>query len=111
MQPKLASLTGLHACTLCPRGGGGKRTVLARACDFSTAATPVPRDTYGQRACRRASSCQASCSDGLLQRSGAECLHNGLCWLCLHDHSLACLGGWLQAGLDHAETRDGELAM
>merc|ERR1712224_971935 len=55
-------------------------------------------------------------SDGLLQRSGAECLHNGLRWLRLHDHSLsehlplACLGGWLQACLDHAETRDGELA-
>merc|ERR1712224_829835 len=55
-------------------------------------------------------------SDGLLQRSGAECLHNGLRWLRLHDHSLsehlplACLGGWLQACLDHAETRDGDLA-
>merc|ERR1712194_469972 len=56
-------------------------------------------------------------SDRLLQSSHAEGLHDRLRWLRLHHHHLAehlslpSLGCWLQAGLYHHDSRDGELAL
>merc|ERR1719491_2060736 len=57
------------------------------------------------------------CSDALLQSCNAECLDHGRGRLCLHHHHLAenlplaSLGGWLLAGLQHAQAGDGELAV
>merc|ERR1719162_65118 len=56
-------------------------------------------------------------SDHFLQSSHGEGLHDRLRWLRLDHHHLAenlslpSLGCWLQAGLDHHDSRDGELAL
>merc|ERR1719162_1986794 len=63
------------------------------------------------------SSGSSSGSDHLLQSSHGEGLHHRLRWLRLDHHKLAenlslpSLGCWLQAGLDHHDSRDGELAL
>merc|ERR1711924_75261 len=63
---------------------------------------------------RRLAQPHSTCLDLFLKRCYRVGLHNCPCWLCLHfgllakHHSHTSLCGWLCAGFDSANARDGE---